>query len=265
MYSSPATPRGTGASRASSTYTCVLAIGRPIETGPPSAASRLHGATRWSSRWGRRGSTARRTGPAASARSRGRASPPQSTFSVGAPRQPMSSSSRQVAGVACMHGGRRSTRAAPTAAAPSMATSRLASTTRPPADQRQVAAPGPAMSNESVVTASSMSSPGQAGGRASTRGSWPAPVGDLRRPWAAGRAGGVDDVGEVARPATLGGGCASPARAIGAQSRSRQTGCRCPRVGSGVERRRSVSEHAHRASSSMKASRAAGNAGSSGT
>ena len=32
MYSSPGTPIGTGASRASSTYSCVLAIGRPIGT-----------------------------------------------------------------------------------------------------------------------------------------------------------------------------------------------------------------------------------------
>src|SRR5688572_16118226 len=100
MYTSPATPAGTGRSRPSSTYTLVLAMGCPTGTGP------LTDSTRWSV-----DQTVVSVGPytfhssptfgrSAAASSGGIGSPPHSAFRPRSPAHPDAASTRQVEGVA---------------------------------------------------------------------------------------------------------------------------------------------------------------------
>ena len=126
-------------------------------TGASPGSTRARPPTRSSSRWGRRRSRARRrAAPSAPARSGGSASPPHSALRRRSPAQPASSSMRQVAGVACTR-WRRSRRGAPCSSAASAAVSRVAIATRAAGDsgRKQLR---PAMSKESVVTATSTSS-----------------------------------------------------------------------------------------------------------
>ena len=91
--------------------------------------------------WSRSGRTCSRARAARSAAGRrDRAAAPRrrrGSSSAGAPRQPASISSRQVAGVACMHGRAARRRSARPAAAGSAAVSRSAMITLAAADQRQ--------------------------------------------------------------------------------------------------------------------------------
>ena len=89
-------------------------------------------------------------------RSRSIASPPHNTFSRRAPRQPESNNIRQVAGVACMTVALEVERVR-AKATPSRAVSRLANSIRAPVIKGKNNS-SPAMSNASVVTASSTSS-----------------------------------------------------------------------------------------------------------
>ena len=154
MYSSPGTPTGSGWKFRSSTYVCVFAIGRPIVTFPfprPSfsAVDQIVvsvGPYRFQS------SAPRSISCAAS--SCGRPSPPHRIFSPG-PVQPASTSSRHVAGVACIT-------VAPSVSSsvcswrPSVTSSRVATTTRAPTMSGRYIS-SPEMSNDSVVTETSTS------------------------------------------------------------------------------------------------------------
>ena len=91
-----------------------------------------------------------------SARPGGSASPPQRAFSSGSPFQPESTSIRQVVGVACMAVAPDS-RIKAASAAGSAAVSADAITTRAPVTSGRYSS-SPAMSNDSVVTATRRSS-----------------------------------------------------------------------------------------------------------
>ena len=151
MYSSPATPGGVGWRLASSTNTCVLAIGRPIGTRVSADATRwmvdqmvvsvgpymFHSSAH-------RGSSAR-------TRSGGRASPPHRIFRLGEPLHPAATSARHSAGVACIT-VQADSRIRSIRRAGSRVSSRLAIATRPPLTSGRNSS-RPAISKDSVVTA----------------------------------------------------------------------------------------------------------------
>ncbi len=159
MYNSPGTPMGAGRRSASSTRHTVLAIGRPMDTVLGSRAARSTRCT-VDQIVVSVGPNMFHTGPQLSWRRRPRsvgiASPPQSTVSRRSPGQPASKSIDHVVGVACTTVAAEELISS-ASRRPSLASSRPATTRRPPATS------GPnisstEMSNDRVVSASSTSS-----------------------------------------------------------------------------------------------------------
>ncbi len=189
--------------RSSSTYTCVFAIGRRSSTGLAGRSTRCHRSTRPSSPSARTCSTARPPAPSsASARSRGSASPPHSTSERRGPSPPRLEQQPPRRRRRLHHRRARSRPAARAADRRPSATSRLATThARPPRSGRNSSST--AMSNDSVVTASSASprGPGPAFGAIDAEEVHQRPVRDRHPLRLARRARRVDHVRQVLRVA----------------------------------------------------------------
>ena len=268
MQISPARRSGAGSPASSSTCTRVLAIGRPIDDAAlprPRSRAQVDQTVVSVGPYMFHSSPARaeqRLGQ----RPRGSASPPHSALNAAPPRQPASSSMRQVAGVACMTVDAGASRAGLAARAPSLASVArgehdlrrprpAAAAARAPRCRRTAWSPRPG--------ASSAASPGARASRA--RKFDHRAMRHAHALGLAGRARGVDQVGErlaVDRGRGAGHG-AGDHRRRGQRVRRSRSHAPAP---ARTARRRARRDSTRRApeSSSMKRRRSAGNAGSSG-
>src|ERR1700752_4655500 len=163
MYSSPTTPTGAKLRLASNTYTSVFAIGLPIGIVPFTDVTRDTVDHTVVSVGPYMFHNSRHRVSSFSPKSGGNDSPPHRIFSFGDPPQPASIRPRQVAGVACITVHFDSSIRSISCAG-SCVSSRLAITTLPPLINGKYSS-NPATSNDSVVTANSVSLASKPGSR----------------------------------------------------------------------------------------------------
>ena len=148
----------------SSTYMVVFAIGRPRGTVPEGALFTRYTDDQMVVSVGPyMFHNSPQRGSKVTARSGGRASPPQSAFKLRSPVQPASTNMRQVTGVACITVAPERVRAVMSRAGSPASSREAISTVAPHTSGRYNSRP--AISKDSVVTASSVSSAASPGSR----------------------------------------------------------------------------------------------------